>query len=81
MHTLKHRISWYSTSQINRINQELIALCVCSHTHKHTYAHILLLRFLNCHQEWFIYSTIGCSFLWKLLTDSKEFCVCVCVFF
>ena len=48
---------------------------VCSHAHKHTYAHILLLQFLNCHQEWFIYSSIGCSFLWKLLTDATEFCV------
>lgn len=41
----------------------------------YTYAHILLVQFLNCRQEWFIYSTIGCSFLWKLLTDPKEFCV------
>ena len=51
--------------------------CVCLHTHKHTHAHIVLLQFLNCHQEWFIYTSIGCSSLWKLLTDPKEFCVVV----
>ena len=54
---------------------------MCLHAHKHTHAHTVLLQFLNFHQEWFIYTSIGCSSLWKLLTDPKEFCVFFVFFF